>query len=169
VRDFEHRSVIFQRYKAAFDWIAEVWVWLYISSQNIWIVVLIWILCTSRYGDLVLGKEGEPEAYSFATWFSLLFSAGVAVGLFYYSFAEPLWHYKGWGDARWVSTVKGYGNLNEDAIHAITISWFHWGLHGWVPYTTMGGVIAIMSHRRGFPMSIRYCFYPLIGTATHGR
>eukprot|EP00746_Dinoflagellata_sp_MGD_P136124 gnl/MRDRNA2_/MRDRNA2_70101_c0_seq1.p1 gnl/MRDRNA2_/MRDRNA2_70101_c0~~gnl/MRDRNA2_/MRDRNA2_70101_c0_seq1.p1 ORF type:complete len:916 (+),score=91.06 gnl/MRDRNA2_/MRDRNA2_70101_c0_seq1:136-2748(+) len=154
--------------EAAFMWLNEVWCWLYIVSQNIWLVALLWVLFVPKYANLLLGREGDPPAYTFATWFSLLFAAGIGVGLFYFSIAEPLWHYKGHDDARWHSTVKGYGNTNEDAIHAIMVTWFHWGLHGWIAYTTMGAVLAIMVHRRGFPMSIRYAFYPLIGIRTHG-
>ena len=48
------------------------------------------------------------------------------------------------------------------------ITYFHWGLHGWIPYTTMGAVLALMTYRRGFPMTIRYCFWPLIGEKCYG-
>lgn len=154
--------------EAAFMWLNEVWCWLYILSQNLWLGALIWILLIPKYGNLLLGRPGDPPSYTFATWFSLLFSAGIAVGLFYYSIAEPLWHYKGHDDPRFHSRVKGYGNTNEDAIHAMMVTWFHWGVHGWIAYTTMGAVLAITVHRRGFPMAIRYVFYPLIGTRTYG-
>mmetsp|Transcript_31451 Transcript_31451/g.93412 ORF Transcript_31451/g.93412 Transcript_31451/m.93412 type:complete len:897 (-) Transcript_31451:24-2714(-) len=153
---------------AAFDWITEVWTWLYILSQDVWIVVLLYVMLCSKYGNIKLGKDEDEPEYSLATWFSMLFSAGVAVGLFYYSVAEPLWHYKGWGGARWTAGVKGYGNNNEDSIHAIMITYFHWGLHGWIPYTTMGAVLGLMTYRRGFPMTIRYCFWPLIGEKCYG-
>lgn len=153
---------------AAFDWITEVWTWLYILSQDVWIVVLLYVMLFSKYGNIKLGKDDDEPEYSLATWFSMLFSAGVAVGLFYYSVAEPLWHYKGWGGARWTAGVKSYGNDNEDSIHAVMITYFHWGLHGWIPYTTMGAVLGLMTYRRGFPMTIRYCFWPLIGEKCYG-
>lgn len=154
--------------EAALKWITEVWTWFYIVSQNIWVIALICILFVPRYANLRLGQEGEPPAYAFATWFSLLFSAGLATGLFYYGIAEPVWFYKAHGGARWGRHVKGYGTDNEDAIHAMMVVWFHWGIHGWIAYTTMGAVLAITVHRRGFPMSIRYAFYPLIGKKTIG-
>eukprot|EP00746_Dinoflagellata_sp_MGD_P151093 gnl/MRDRNA2_/MRDRNA2_82786_c0_seq1.p1 gnl/MRDRNA2_/MRDRNA2_82786_c0~~gnl/MRDRNA2_/MRDRNA2_82786_c0_seq1.p1 ORF type:complete len:945 (+),score=106.13 gnl/MRDRNA2_/MRDRNA2_82786_c0_seq1:231-2837(+) len=154
--------------EAAFQWVGEVWSWLYIVSQNIWLVVLAYVCCIPQYGNLKLGRENEPAPYSFATWFSLLFSAGLATGLFYYGVAEPVWHYKAYGGARWGSEIKGYGTTNEDAMHAIMVTYFHWGVHGWIAYTTMGAVLAITVHRRGFPMSIRYAFYPLLGKRTHG-
>eukprot|EP00450_Noctiluca_scintillans_P006983 CAMPEP_0194483522 /NCGR_PEP_ID=MMETSP0253-20130528/5091_1 /TAXON_ID=2966 /ORGANISM="Noctiluca scintillans" /LENGTH=830 /DNA_ID=CAMNT_0039323189 /DNA_START=231 /DNA_END=2723 /DNA_ORIENTATION=- len=150
----------------AFSWIPEVWTWFYIVSQDVWIVVLIWVMVVSKYGNIKLGADDEEPEFTFQSWFSMLFSAGVAVGLFYYSVAEPVWHYK--GGARFVSTSKGYGNENEDAINAIMITWYHWGLHGWIPYTTIGAVIGIMSYRRGYPMTLRYILYPLIGDKVYG-
>jgi len=148
----------------ASDWIPEVWTWFYIVSQNIWIVVLLY-MCFSKAGDLKLGKDDDKPEYSFATWFSMLFSAGVAVGLFYYSVYEPVAYYK---KGRWESVQRGYGNDNEDATHAMMVTWFHWGLHGWIPYTTMGAIMALMSYRRGFPMTVRYCLWPLIGDRCYG-
>mmetsp|Transcript_29904 Transcript_29904/g.69564 ORF Transcript_29904/g.69564 Transcript_29904/m.69564 type:complete len:930 (+) Transcript_29904:70-2859(+) len=153
---------------AAFEWIPEIWTWLYIVSQDIWIVVLLYVCIIGKYGNLKFGKDDEEPEFSFATWFSMLFSAGVAIGLFYYSVAEPLWHFEGSGNPRWQKNVKGYGNSNEDAIHAIMVTWYHWGIHGWIPYTTMGAVIALMTYRRGFPMTIRYCFWPLLGDRVFG-
>jgi len=152
----------------AFGWIPEVWTWFYIVSQDIWIVVLLYVMVVSKYGNLKLGKDTDEPEYSLITWFSMLFSAGVAIGLFYYSVAEPVWHYKGWGGARWTHGNKGYGNDNEDSIHALMVTWYHWGLHGWIPYTTLGAVLAIMTYRRGFPMTIRYCLWPLIGERCYG-
>jgi len=153
---------------AAFEWIPEVWTWFYIISQDIWILVLIYILCISKYGNIKLGKDDEQPEYSFATWFSMLFSAGVAVGLFYYSVAEPLWHFKGWGTPRFLSSAKGYGNENEDAMHGLMVTFYHWGVHGWIPYTLMGAVLGILAHRRGYPMSMRFCFVPIIGDRVFG-
>ena len=143
-------------------WVADSWSWFYIVSQDIWVVALIYILFT-KYKNLKLGKDDEKPEFSDMTWFAMMFSAGVAVGIFYYSVAEPMWHYNGWGGARW---------LNEDdntkGTHAMMVTWYHWGLHGWIPYTVVGAVLGLMSYRRGLPMTLRFCFYPLIGDRVYG-
>merc|ERR1719254_327589 len=105
----------------AFEWIPEVWTWLYIVSQDIWIIVLVYVMVISKYGNIKLGKDDEEPEYTFATWFSMLFSAGVATGLFYYSVAEPVWHYKN-ETARFNAMSKGYGNSNEEAMHALMVT-----------------------------------------------
>jgi len=144
----------------AWEWIPEVWTWLYIISQDIWILVLLWAMY--KYGDLKLGKDTDEPEFSTATWFSMLFCAGVAVGLTFYGVAEPVWHYKGSASYFVGSTDDEKGTL------ALVVTLYHWGLHGWIPYTLMGAVIAIMTFRRGYPMTIRYCFTPLIGDRVYG-
>jgi len=151
---------------AAFKWIPEVWTWLYIISQNIWIVLLVYILAVPKYANIKIGKDDDEPEYSFATWFSMLFSAGVAVGLFYYSVAEPVYHYT--GGAYFTKGARGYGSADEDSMIGLAVTWYHWGLHGWIPYTTMGAVIGIMTYRRDFPMTIRYCLWPLLGENCYG-
>merc|ERR1712032_974635 len=48
------------------------------------------------------------------------------------------------------------------------VTFFHWGVHGWIPYVVVGALIAILSYRRGFPMSMRFTLYPLIGEMCYG-
>ena len=59
-------------------------------------------------------------------------------------------------------------NDNEKANHALMVTYFHWGFHGWVPYVVIGALMSIMSYRRGLPLTMRSCFYPLWGKAIEG-
>merc|ERR1719188_651911 len=106
--------------EVAWGWIPEVWTWLYIISQDLWVLVLIW--AGYKYGSLKLGKDDEEPEFSTATWFSMFFCAGVATGLFYYSVAEPVWHYIEWGSPRFGRSAKGYGTEDEDATHALMVT-----------------------------------------------
>eukprot|EP00928_Gymnodinium_smaydae_P046731 TRINITY_DN3114_c0_g3_i1.p1 TRINITY_DN3114_c0_g3~~TRINITY_DN3114_c0_g3_i1.p1 ORF type:complete len:1028 (-),score=159.78 TRINITY_DN3114_c0_g3_i1:246-3329(-) len=147
-------------------WVVDVWSWLYILSQDIWVVALLY-LAVCKYGTLKLGRDDEEPRFSDVTWFSLLFTCGVAVGMFYYV-AEPMWHYKGWGGARFIKGANGYSHPSEDAVHGMMVTWYHWGLHGWIPYTTVGALLGLMAYRRGFPLSVRFGLYPLIGDKVYG-
>jgi choline-glycine betaine transporter len=140
-------------------WVTDVWNWIYMISQNIWIIVLFYVLF--KYYNIRLGKDNEEPEFSDATYFTMIFSAGVATGLFYFT-AEPMWHYTS-SSARWA-----YMDDDERADHALMITYFHWGVHGWVPYVVVGAVVAILTYRRGFPMSMRFCLYPLIGEMSYG-
>ncbi|CAK0806767.1 unnamed protein product, partial [Prorocentrum cordatum] len=109
-----------------------VWTWFYIVSQGVWVIVLIWSMI--QCSKLKVGKDDDEPEFSTATWFSMLFDGSVGTGLFYYAV---------------LSTVEGYGNVDEDATHALMVSVFHWGVHGWIPYVVMGATLGIMAYRRG--------------------
>merc|ERR1712178_173907 len=111
------------------------------------------------------GKDSDEPEFSDLSYFAMLFSCGVATGLWYYT-AEGMWHYEGYGTPRWIS--REMFNDNTRAEHALMVTFFHWGLHGWIPYVTMGALIAVLTYRRGFPMSLRWTLYPLIGDMCYG-
>ena len=142
-------------------WVAESWSWLYIVSQDVWILALLYVLANSQYRNIKLGKDDEKPEYSNLTWFAMMFSCGVAVGIFYYSVAEPVWHYTG---------GNRFAHLpdNERGTHSLMVTWYHWGLHGWIPYTVVGAVLGLMAYRRDLPMTMRFTLYPLIGERVYG-
>jgi len=148
-------------------WVAEGWSWFYIISQDVWVVALLFVALHPKYGKLVMGREDEKPVFSDITWFSLLFTCGVAVGMFYFA-AEPMWHFKGWGGPRFIKAANGYSTPSNDAVHGMMVTWYHWGVHGWIPYTLVGALLGLLAYRRGFPLSMRFGFYPLIGDRVYG-
>lgn len=144
------------------EWVTRIWNWLYMASQNIWVIALLYLLV--KYYGLKLGKDDEKPEFSDLTWFAMLFSCGVATGLWYFT-AEGMWHYM--GTTNRISDTQMY-NDNTKAELAMTITFFHWGVHGWIPYVVVGAVIAIMAYRRDFPISMRFSVYPLIGEMCYG-
>lgn len=95
----------------------------------------------------------------------MLFSAGVAVGLFVFGTAEPLYHYDYWLKQRFNG---GNENQNDKANFAILTTIYHWGFHGWCVYTLVGLMMGVMAYRKRLPMTMRSCFYPLLGKHTWG-
>jgi choline-glycine betaine transporter len=158
----------FAKYK---KWIAAKFSWFYIGSQDVWIVFII-VVYFSKYSDIKLCKKGEemkePE-YSDASWFSMLFCSGIGVGLFYYGVAEPVWHYSD-ASAKYGNRFNRNPNLTDEQVaqEAMNITFFHWGLHGFVVYTQVGLILGLMSYRWGLPMTMKSCFYPLLGEAVFG-
>jgi len=144
-------------------WVTDVFNWLYMISQNVWIVVLLYLLY--KHYNLKLGKSDDKPEFSDGTWFAMLFSCGVATGLWYYT-AEGMWHYEGYNTARWMDTDMF--NMNTRAEHALMATYFHWGLHGWIPYCCIGALVGILHYRRGYPLSMRWTLYPLIGEMCYG-
>ncbi|MEG0820917.1 MAG: BCCT family transporter [Burkholderiaceae bacterium] len=104
-------------------------------------------LAFSRYGSLVLGDEDEEPAYSRGAWFSMLFAAGMGIGLVFWGAAEPISHF--------ASPPPGVAPLTPDAANAaMRYSFFHWGLHPWALYSVVALAIAFFQFRRGAPATI---------------
>eukprot|EP00494_Astrolonche_serrata_P030390 UN30657 len=122
----------------------------------------------SQYGDIVLGVEGKPPRFSTPTWFSMLFSAGVGIGLFFYGVSEPVIHYsQTFAGGTYPNRYAGQSRY-ERATSAMNLSWFHWGLAPSACYVVVGLPLAYYVHRKGMPCTMRTVFWPLLGDATWG-
>ena len=104
------------------DFVVRYFGWFYIASLIIFGVFVLYLTC-SKYGNIKLGPENEPPKYSLMTWFSMLFSAGIGSGLYFFGVAEPVWHFDAMqkGESRWYHLTT-----NQQAMEAINVSWFHW-------------------------------------------
>ena len=146
-------------------WITDKFTWLYIGTQDAWFLFVL-VVYFSKYGKMKLGRDDEEPEFSDAAYFTMLFSAGIAIGLFYFGVAEPIYHYEPgtpYGNRYW-----GRYSDNQRAQDAINLTLFHWGIHGWIVYAVVGLLMAFVAYRKGLPMTIRSCFYPLIGDRMYG-
>ncbi|WP_431779300.1 BCCT family transporter [Microbacterium aurantiacum] len=134
--------------------------WYYVLIAAFFVVFAVFI-GFSRYGDIKLGRDDEEPEFSFLSWVSLLFAAGMGIGLVFYGVSEPLSHY--------VDPKPGAeGTPAQLAQSALTQTYLHWGVHAWAIYVVVGLALAYAIHRRGRPLSIRYALEPLIGQRVKG-
>ena len=141
------------------DEIATRFAWLYVVAMTGFLVFAVY-LCLSRFGKIRLGPDGVEPEFSTITWFSMLFSAGMGIGMLFFGVAEPMWHY--------LAPPTGEGETLEAARNAMGITLFHWCLHPWSLYALVALALAYFGFRRGLPLSFRSVFYPLIGDRIHG-
>lgn len=134
--------------------------WGYLVSASVFLVFPV-LIAFSRYGNLRLGKDYEKPQYSYFGWFSMLFAAGMGIGLIFWGVAEPLSHFTN-------PSAHIPPGTPEAAAFAMQYSFFHWGLHPWAIYITMALAIAYFSFRRDMPPLISSCFFPLLGSRIHG-
>ncbi len=120
------------------------------------------LVAFSRFGDIRLGGEAARPEFSRWGWFSMLFSAGMGIGLVFYSVAEPIMHF---ADPPYATTVA---ESSEAASEAMTFAYYHWGFHAWGIYATMGLALAFFSYNRGQPLTLRSVFRPLLGKRIEG-
>ena len=99
-------------------------------------------LAVSRYGRIKLGQDDDEPEFSTVSWLSMLFAAGMGVGLLYWGTAEPLTHYL---------LISEFEDPRSSASKALSMTNFHWGLHAWAIYALTGLVIAYFGFRLGCP------------------
>ncbi len=140
--------------------ISDKFGWLYMLSVGVFTIFVIF-LAMSPFGRFKLGPDQSKPAYSYASWFAMLFSAGMGIGLMFWGVAEPVMHYS--------APPSGDKETIEAAKQAMRITFFHWGLHAWAIYAVVGLVLAYFSFRHGLPLSVRSALYPMIGDRIHGK
>lgn len=138
--------------KAALNWITDIWGWLYLLSVNVFVVAGL-AIALSPLGSIRLGRDDEKPEYSWLSWFAMLFSAGMGIGLVFWSVAEPLYHFS--------SPPMGEANSAQSAQLAIRIFFHHWGIHAWATYVAVGLPIAYFQFRKGTGCRISSCLLPL--------
>jgi BCCT family betaine/carnitine transporter len=157
-------------------WLTSNLDWFFIISGNIFVVVCLG-LAVSPLGKVRLGgTEAKPD-YSYAGWFSMLFAAGMGIGLMFYGVSEPLAHF---GTSMGGTSVEngvrtdwaplGAAAGDPEAAHrlAMAATIYHWALHPWAIYAILALGLALFSFNKGLPLTIRSVFYPLLGERVWG-
>jgi choline/glycine/proline betaine transport protein len=140
-------------------WISTHLGWFYTGSVAFFPVFCIG-LALSRYGSVRLGDPDERPRYDLVTWFAMLFSAGMGIGLLFWSVAEPISHY--------LAPPFGEGRTADAGHTALRLTFFHWGLHAWAIYVVTALGLAFFTFRHKMPLSLRSVFYPLVGDRVYG-
>ena len=140
------------------------------AAWYIWVVAFFVIVCLGlaiwpTAGRLNLGQDGEKPEFSNFSWFSMMFGAGIGVGMLTWAVAEPIALFKNNPAViQGVNTALSQDNVRE----AYVWSFLHWGLGAWACYAIAGLSLAFFSYRRGLPLTIRSALTPLFGKALSG-
>jgi len=139
---------------AAFDFMTENLGWSFILSACVFLFAIIY-LSLSPYGKIKLGEEDERPAYSNLTWFAMLFSSGMGIGLLFWGVSEPVRHY--------IWPPCGAAKSPEAVHTAIRYAFFHWGFHPWAIYAVVAGCLAYFAYRKKLPMLLSSTLEPILG------
>ncbi len=156
-------SAASEAYGAVFDFINVNFGWFYILAVNVFIGALVFF-ALSKYGKIRLGGVEADREFSTFAWTAMLFSAGMGIGLMFFSVAEPMWHLgTGGGNLFDVAPQSGAA-----AQAALGVTFFHWGFHPWAVYGLVALGLGFFSFNRGLPLTFRSVFYPLLGDRIYG-
>ena len=137
----------------------------YVYVMAFFVILCFGLALWPRAGKLRLGHDDDRPEFSNFSWFSMMFGAGIGIGMLTFATAEPMYHF-----AKNPSTIMGLtegstaGNVREAYIWSFT----HWGLAAWAAYAIVGLALGYFAYRRGLPLTIRSSLTPLFGKALSG-
>ena len=159
-------------YSSVRGWIESTLNWYYITALTVTLFACFYLMF-SRYGRIRLGgDDSRPEFRNFS-WFAMLFSAGVGIGILFFGVAEPVFYFDnsaGFGyPNNPFADLAGATAMNEQrGVDAMRVTFFHWGFHAWGVYVIVGLSLAYFGYRRNLPLTFRSALYPIIGNRIYG-
>ncbi|MED3971701.1 BCCT family transporter [Priestia megaterium] len=133
--------------------------WFYQFSATFFLIFAL-VLAFSRFGKIKLGKPHEKPEFSTPTWFAMLFSAGMGIGLLFYGISEPISHY--------ATPPFGKPQTTESAKLSLEYTYLHWGFHAWAIYAVVALALAYYKFRKNMPGLMSATLTPLIGNKSKG-
>ncbi|WP_158967848.1 choline BCCT transporter BetT [Paraglaciecola sp. L3A3] len=133
--------------------------WFYVISVAVILTTILYV-GFSKFGEIRLGPDHCKPEFSLPTWLSMLFAAGMGIGLMFFGVAEPVMHF--------LSPPTATPGTTEAVREAMKMTFFHWGLHAWAIYAIVGLVLAYFSFRLDLPLTLRSALYPIIGDRIYG-
>ena len=153
-------------------WIETGLSWYYISAVMVLFALCIFLMC-SKWGAVKLGDDDSQPEFSNFSWFAMLFSAGVGIGILFFGVAEPIFYFDNSGAFGYPNNphadMQGHAEMTIlRAVDAMRVTYFHWGFHGWAVYVIVGLCLAYFGFRKKLPLTLRSSLYPLIGDRIYG-
>ncbi len=158
------------------SWLTQNLAWFFLSTANFFVLLCL-ALIVSPLGKVRLGGTAATPDYSYLGWFSMLFAAGMGIGLMFYGVSEPLSHFNSAlaGPVLEQGMRTDWAPLNgarQDPAAAAQLAMaatiYHWALHPWAIYAILALGLALFSFNKGLPLTMRSVFYPLLGERVWG-
>lgn len=157
-------------------WLTTNLDWFFISAANIFVLICIGLVISPLGRVRLGGTEATPD-YSYLGWFSMLFAAGMGIGLMFYGVSEPLTHFstsfagtvsENGVRTDWAPLGGAVGDAEASRRLGMAATIYHWGMHPWAIYALMALGLALFSFNKGLPLTIRSVFYPILGERVWG-
>lgn len=143
--------------------------WFFLLVGNIFVLLCL-ALIVLPWGKIRLGGPQARPDYSYMSWFSMLFAAGMGIGLVFYGVSEPLGNFSAaldgpaygpdGGRSDWSPLGGAVGDPEGARRLAMAATIFHWALHPWAIYAVVALSLALFSYNKGLPLTLRSVFYP---------
>lgn len=119
-------------------------------------VALCFFFILTPAGSIRLGDPGSKPEYSTLSWLSMLFSAGMGIGLVFFGTAEPLSHFA-------VAPPMAEAGSQAALEESLRYTFFHWGIHAWSIYAIVALALAYFKFRKKERSLLSMTLKPLFG------
>ncbi|WP_049899683.1 BCCT family transporter [Halococcus agarilyticus] len=136
--------------------------WFYLLAVNVFLITIVYF-AISKYGSIRIGGVEAEKEFSTFSWMAMLFSAGMGIGLMFFSVTEPVVYFN--SPPAFFGAEAGTAAAGTAAMAQ---TFFHWGLSPWAIYGLVGLGLAFFSFNRGLPLTFRSIFWPLLGDRIYG-
>jgi glycine betaine transporter len=133
--------------QSAQSFITDSFGWYYLLVVSLFVGFCLFLI-VSPIGKIKLGKPDEKPEFGLLSWFAMLFSAGMGIGLVFYGAGET-------------ETPQAFRD-------ALRYTFFHWGLHAWAIYAVVALCIAYFQFRKDAPGLISSTLTPILGDKVNG-
>ena len=135
--------------------------WFFMYSMNGFLVFCV-ALALSPLGRIRIGGQTAVAEYHLLSWVSMLFAAGIGIGIMFYGVLEPMNHA--------ITPPLGLTDLDPQAKRdlAMAATIYHWAFHPWAVYAVVGLSLSFFCYNKGLPLLIRSALYPLFGERIWG-
>ena len=140
-------------------WITEYFGWYYMVIVALMIFFCVFLIF-SPIGKLKLGKPEDKPEFNTISWFAMLFSAGMGIGLVFWGAAEPISHF--------VSPPSGDPQSATAYKEALRGAFMQWGFHAWAVYGVVALALAYFQFRKNEPALISKTLRPIFGNKVDG-
>ncbi len=148
------------------SFILEVFNYWYIYAMAFFVILCFALALWPNVGKLRLGTDDDVPEFSRFSWFSMMFGAGIGIGMLTFAAAEPMYHFaKSPGSILGITEAGTVGNVRDAYIWSFT----HWGFAAWGCYSVVGLSLGFYAYRRGLPLTIRSSLAPLFGEKLSGK
>lgn len=137
----------------------------YIWTVTLFVIVCIGLAIWPAGGRLKLGRKEDVPEFSNFSWFSMMFGAGIGVGMLTWAVAEPVYHFN--NNPEVIQGITNGGTADNIRM-AYKWSFLHWGLGAWACYAIAGLALGYFTYRRGLPLTMRSSLTPLFGNRLSG-
>lgn len=157
-------------------WLTSNLDWFFISAANVFVLLCLYLIFSPLGRVRLGGTEATPD-FSYLGWFSMLFAAGMGIGLMFYGVSEPLSHFstalggtslENGVRTDWAPLGAAGGDAELATRLGMAATIYHWALHPWAIYAVLALGLALFSFNKGLPLTIRSVFYPLLGERVWG-